>query len=122
VALAERAEVALAGRAGGVGSGVVDLGGEGLGAAAGGAAAVGAGADQVLEFPAGGVAVLAAAEIASCPGDRLGGGVQPGQERGEAGRAGVAAVVGGGAGGAGGGRVPRAQACAIAWPSGPVKV
>ena len=64
VALAERAEVALAAGAGGVGGGVVDLGGDGLGAAAGGAAAGGAGADQVLELPAGGVAVLAVGVVA----------------------------------------------------------
>ena len=94
VPLTERAEVALAGGAGRVGDGVVDLGGDGLGAAAGGAAAGGAGADQVLELPAGGVAVLAVGVVARSAGDRLGDGVELGQELGEAGQAGVAGAVG----------------------------
>src|SRR5580698_9591489 len=113
VAFAQGAEVALAGRAGGVGDCVVDLAGDGLGAAAGGAAAGGAGADQVLELSAGGVAVLAVGVVAGSAGDRLGGGVQPGQEVGEPRRAEAVGAVAAGAVGAGRGRGPKVgSACA----------
>ena len=106
--LALRAEVALAGGPGGKGDGVVDLGGDGLGAAAGRAAAGGAGADEMLQLPAWDVAVLAMAVITSLPGDRLGGGFQPGQELGELRRPGS-----GGAVAAGRGRGPKVgSACA----------
>jgi hypothetical protein len=70
VAFAGGGEVSLAGRPGRVRDGVVDLAGDGLGAAAGRAAAGRAGADQVLQLPAGDVAVLAVAVVAELTSQR----------------------------------------------------
>jgi hypothetical protein len=80
---------------------VVDLGSDGLRAEAGRAAAGGAGADQVLQLPAGDVAVLTVAVVADSDGDRLGDDVEPCQELGERRRAKA-----GGAVAAGRGRCP----------------
>ena len=83
VAAAGWVQVALAGGPLGVGDGVVEVAVDGLGAAAGGGAGGGAGADQVLQLPAGGVAVLGVPVVAGPPGDGLGDGVQGAQEVGE---------------------------------------
>ena len=98
VAAAGGGEVALAGDAGGVGEGVVEVAERGVGAAAGCGAAGGAGADQVFEVAAGGVAVFAAGVVAAAFGDRGEGEIQPAQEFGE--RDGLPGV-GTGSGGAG---------------------
>jgi hypothetical protein len=69
VASALRSEVALVGRAVGVGGGVVEVAVERLGVAAGGVAREGAGADEVFEFAAGGVVVLGGPVVAGLLGD-----------------------------------------------------
>jgi hypothetical protein len=75
-----RAEVALAGLAVGVGDGVVEVAVDGLGVAAGGVAGRGPGAEQVLEFPAGGVVVFGVMVVALAAGDGLGGEVELGEK------------------------------------------
>ena len=51
-----------------------------LGVAAGGVAGFGAGAQEVLEFAAGGVVVFGVAVVALAPGDGLGGELELGEE------------------------------------------
>src|SRR6516164_8052488 len=82
---AERSEVTLAGDSRGPGEGVVQVAVHGLGAAPGRGAPRGAGTDEVLEFPAGGVAVFAAGVVAGPLGDRGEGDVEAAEEVGEGG-------------------------------------
>ena len=125
VAAAGGCEVALAGDAGGVGVGVVEVAVDGVGAAAGCGARRGAGADQVAEFAAGGVAVFAAGVVAAALGDGGEGDIEVAQQFGErGGLPGVGSVPGslplsgGGIQGWG----PRAQPWAAAVPSGASRV
>ena len=53
---------------------------DGLGVAAGGVAGFGAGAQEVLEFAAGGVVVFGVAVVALVPGDGLGGELELAEE------------------------------------------
>src|SRR5215831_150090 len=103
VAAAQRSQPALAGAPGGVGEAVVQVAEIGLGAAAGRGAAQGAGPDQVLQQPAGGVAVFLVPVIAAVLGDRVQGDVEPAQQLGELRRLGGARP---------GGRL------VLAWPGG----
>jgi hypothetical protein len=73
VTSALRAEVALVGWAVGPGGCVVLVAVDRLSVAAGGIAGLGAGAEEVLEFAAGGVAVFGLAVVALATGDGVGG-------------------------------------------------
>ena len=80
VASAFRSEVALIGWPVGPGGGVILVAVDRWGVAAGGVAGFGAGAQEVLEFAAGGVVVFGVPVVALAAGDGLGGELELAEE------------------------------------------